>query len=294
MEQTRRMIVYKAENLINGKVYIGKTKANLEDRAYGHFNSAKKGIRTAFHSAIRKYGEENFTFSELGECPTTNDDLNLMERHFIKLHNSRCPNGYNMTDGGDGNDGTLKPNLGLKMPEETKAKIREKRKLQVFSEESRLKQGESLKAAYAEGRRKKWNKGLTKLDHPSIAKQGFSEGNTPWNKGMEGFLKGRPPWNKDKTGVVCGVKKGNIPWNKGLTGIYSEETLAKISAAASNPSDETRRKNSEAQLGKVMSEEVRQKISATLKGRPKPPRSVEHCLNISLGKRRMRENVTVV
>lgn len=60
--QKEWMIVYKAENIINGKVYIGRTKNNLETRAHLHNLSAIGGSKTIFHSAIREYGIDSFVF----------------------------------------------------------------------------------------------------------------------------------------------------------------------------------------------------------------------------------------
>jgi hypothetical protein len=60
-----------------------------------------------------------------------------------------------------------------------------------------------------------WNKGLTKNDHPSIAKMGFQPGHEPysdWSKVNDKLAndpKIRERWLK--------AKKGQIPWNSGLT-----------------------------------------------------------------------------
>lgn len=210
------MIVYRAINAENGKTYVGKTTSTLEHRRWGHGNSAVKGSRTAFHAAIRKYGLDSFVFEEIGYC-NTKDNLNNLEQFFISFLQSKCPNGYNITNGGDGNDGSLKPNLGLVMPEKTKKKIRQKRALQVITTDTRVKMSEGQKRAYAEGRR------IVPVGIPSGFLP-FPPGHIPWNKGMDGFLSGRIPWNKGLTkesnpSVACHSKKmtGKPAWNKGLT-----------------------------------------------------------------------------
>ena len=50
------MIIYKATNIINNKVYIGQTMRSLSQRACG---SAGIGYRHSFHfyAAIQKYGK---------------------------------------------------------------------------------------------------------------------------------------------------------------------------------------------------------------------------------------------
>ena len=98
------MIIYKATNKINGKSYIGQTINELHDRKSGHLRSSK-GDNTdcMFHNAILKYGKESFKWRVICECKDI-DELNKMEKHYIKEYNTFIDNseGYNMTTGGDG------------------------------------------------------------------------------------------------------------------------------------------------------------------------------------------------
>lgn len=96
------MIIYKAENLINGKLYIGQTTSSLNKRASEHFKkSLNKNSKSVFHTAIRKYGKENFKFSIIRFC-FSKEELNEKEKYYIKKYNTISPNGYNLTPGGDG------------------------------------------------------------------------------------------------------------------------------------------------------------------------------------------------
>ena len=53
------MIVYKVTNLINNKIYIGKTVQTLKRRISQHKHDAlKKDSQIKFHRAVRKYGLE--------------------------------------------------------------------------------------------------------------------------------------------------------------------------------------------------------------------------------------------
>lgn len=94
--------IYKATNIVNGKVYIGKTN-NFERRKWEHLN---RNTNHFFSRALQKYGYINFEWSILEDEIKTLEESNLRERYWIKSYNSyfRWPNsnGYNMTKGGDG------------------------------------------------------------------------------------------------------------------------------------------------------------------------------------------------
>ena len=65
--------IYKWENLINGKIYIGQSinisqrKHDHELRAFSHYETNKEWNK-ALYCAMRKYGLENFSFEVLEEC----------------------------------------------------------------------------------------------------------------------------------------------------------------------------------------------------------------------------------
>lgn len=96
------MIIYKVTNLINNKVYIGKTVSSLERRKIQHRSDAKKKLyKCIFHAAIDKYGEDNFCWEVVDRC-LFSESLIELEKYYIKKFNSKAPHGYNMTDGGEG------------------------------------------------------------------------------------------------------------------------------------------------------------------------------------------------
>lgn len=127
------MIIYKAENKINGKVYIGQTSKSLEERKKIHLKDSKGNSHYVFHRALRKYGDENFKWSILSENNNI-DKINAMEKFYIMAYRkiTVC---YNSTDGGGGI-------LGMKHSDETKIKIKEKRKHQIISDDTRKKLSE--------------------------------------------------------------------------------------------------------------------------------------------------------
>ena len=54
------MIIYKATNLINGKVYIGQTIYSFNDRKARHIYASNNKNGFYFHRALRKDGADNF------------------------------------------------------------------------------------------------------------------------------------------------------------------------------------------------------------------------------------------
>lgn len=85
-----------------------------------------------FYAAIRKYGPEAFVLTFL-ETDLTCEESSVREVHHIAEQGSKKPNGYNLTDGGEG------PN-GYTHSDEIRQVIRAKRALQVISAETRHKQ----------------------------------------------------------------------------------------------------------------------------------------------------------
>lgn len=112
------LIIYKATNLINSKIYIGQTINTLEYRKNQHFREAKSKKKTTvyFHNALNKYGYDNFLFEEIDHADTQKE-LDDKERYWIKYYDSNNKNkGYNLDSGGQSG--------GVKS-EETKRKIGE-------------------------------------------------------------------------------------------------------------------------------------------------------------------------
>lgn len=95
--------VYKIENIISGKVYIGITN-NFKIRILNHKNKYKNS-EYPLYRAMRKYGWDNFKFEVIYQSIDYSDILN-MESHFILEYKSYVKfidsNGYNMTLGGEG------------------------------------------------------------------------------------------------------------------------------------------------------------------------------------------------
>ena len=104
---------------MNGKCYIGQS-VNIERR----FDEHKKYTnRTGkyLHNSMNKYGVDNFSFEIIEECKKS--ELSEREKYWISYYNSTSPNGYNLTNGGDGGN-TFQYRTKEQM-EDTKRKISE-------------------------------------------------------------------------------------------------------------------------------------------------------------------------
>ena len=97
-------VIYFIINLINGKMYVGQTKQAFKRRIAEHKRNSKKA-KIGVDAAIRKYGWENFTAEIIEVCPV--EQLNEREMFWIKELNTKVPNGYNLTDGGEGTSGWI-------------------------------------------------------------------------------------------------------------------------------------------------------------------------------------------
>jgi len=98
--------IYCIENIVNGKKYIGRSN-NLNKRLKQHLfylknKNYKKENRYLINS-FHKHGENNFKFYIVEKC--LEENLSEREVFYIKEWNTKVPNGYNLTDGGEGTSG---------------------------------------------------------------------------------------------------------------------------------------------------------------------------------------------
>lgn len=94
--------IYKIENEINHKVYIGQS-IDIRERWYHHCYAYDNNIEYndgydyPIYRAMRKYGIENFSFEILIETY----DLDYWEKFLIQIYHATNSNfGYNLDDGG--------------------------------------------------------------------------------------------------------------------------------------------------------------------------------------------------
>lgn len=130
------MIIYKATNKINGKVYIGQTIQTLKARKSKHKSCVKnKKFTWHFYNSIRRYGWDNFKWQIIDTAKTINE-LNKKEEYWIKQYKATNERyGYNKFKGGN----------NMKMPQSVKNKISKANKGRVFTEEWIKNMSESRK-----------------------------------------------------------------------------------------------------------------------------------------------------
>lgn len=99
------MTIYKITCLVDNKIYIGQTVKKIKTRWTQHLCQVKyvggsnRKICRYLHTAIKKYGPENFKIEPLYVANSI-EDLNEKEIFYIKTLNSLAPNGYNLQTGG--------------------------------------------------------------------------------------------------------------------------------------------------------------------------------------------------
>lgn len=129
-------------NKVNQKKYVGWTNDPPERKHTHYIGLGSKLV----YKAILKYGVENFEFNVLCETERMNVILQ-MEIKTISSLNTFNPNGYNLTEGGEGSLGRIvtdvtrekmsKAQKGKPRTEKHKKAISEGRKGIIFTEEHR-------------------------------------------------------------------------------------------------------------------------------------------------------------
>jgi group I intron endonuclease len=148
------MLVYLITNKINGKQYVGQTSKTLDSRWYDHIKIRLRPSCSYLHSAIDKYGADNFTI-EMLVAVNTKEESNFYECALIKALGTKAPDGYNLTDGGDGGTGYVftdeqrrkvsEGQMGRKMSEKARAKLMERNKGNKFSLGTKMSEEHRLK-----------------------------------------------------------------------------------------------------------------------------------------------------
>ena len=204
-------VIYKHQNKLNGKCYIGQTKKRVEER----FGPQGKGYSgSKFGRAIDKYGWKSFTHEVLETIETDTEEelqekLNRRERFYISMFDS-YKNGYNADLGGNAKivseetkEKLRLANIGKKVSEETKRKISERMKGVPKKNKEAYK--------ISNGKRK----GIPRSEE---TRRKISEIRTGQS------IKRTKPVSTETRKKLSDCKKGKKPWNYGLRGKNKEMT----------------------------------------------------------------------
>lgn len=93
--------IYKITNILNGKMYIGKTLHSIQKRFQEHIKDSQKVRydKRPLYDAMNKYGIENFELALVENAEA--ELLDEREKYWIEYYDT-YKNGYNATLGGEG------------------------------------------------------------------------------------------------------------------------------------------------------------------------------------------------
>ena len=92
--------IYKITNTVNGKSYIGQTIHAPSLRIENHLSGKSKRCRLLYN-AIQEYGRDAFDHEILHD-DVSPKKLSDLEKLAIRENDTLAPNGYNLTEGGEG------------------------------------------------------------------------------------------------------------------------------------------------------------------------------------------------
>lgn len=241
----KQFSVYKHTNLINGKVYIGITSKQPEQRWRNGLGYMGQGY---FWKAIKKYSWDNFKhevlLTELTQEEACDKEIELIS--FYKSNNSNF--GYNLSSGGE------QTHLGCKHNEETKIKMSNNHadfKGSKSTSSVKIICLDTLKIFDSIGEASRFlNTSVSGIHNVLKEKSKSCIGLhfvylKDYDPNKEYDLSVGP--NEETKIKISNSKKGKPSWNKGIP--FSEESKLKM-------------RNSK--LGKVTSEETKKKLSIAL------------------------------
>jgi group I intron endonuclease len=197
------------------KIYIGQSIDIISRWDYYKRYDCER--QSKLYNSLKKHGWDKHKFEIICQCDKI--ELNNLERYYIELYQTfNNKFGLNLQDGGNG---------GRAISEETKQKIRDKRKLQVFSEESKAKMRKAwetreprTKESYQRGKETRIKNGK-KLSKEAREKISLAhKGNT--------HTKGRKQTQEEINKKITSRRNNGKPWLTEETKLKSMKTIAEM------------------------------------------------------------------
>jgi group I intron endonuclease len=199
--------IYKITNILNGKVYIGRSnKATERWKQHKYFVRKDKPVQY-IHRAMKKDGVDNFTY-EVIDFAFNPWQADCIEMGYVEQYNSRNKEkGYNIAPGGKhawnaGLPKELRPSYGRLVSEETRRKISESNMGKIMP--PRSKEWRALMSSILTGR--KYSK-----EHVDKARQGRLKSLNGYNHTEET----KKRLSKSHMGLYVGEKSplAKLTWN---------------------------------------------------------------------------------
>jgi group I intron endonuclease len=167
--------IYKIENIVNGKIYIGQTTTTPKIREHSHVYELRNNNHKNSHlqNSFNFHGESNFKFSVISWF-NSKEELNQAEIHYINIYDSlNKDKGYNIREGGHNGKHSKETKIklsiahrGKNLPESTCKKISIALQGKTLTAEHRRKMSIAQK-----GNENKLGKGLFRFPGTSLNKR---------------------------------------------------------------------------------------------------------------------------
>lgn len=213
--------VYKIENTITGKLYIGQS-INPEKRYARHFWKNSGCIK--LRNSIQKYGKLAFNMSIVHWC-ISREEANELEV-FLILECNSVLKGYNITPGGNGTGaGKNNPFYGKTHTEEVRKMLSDNAKSRIPSIETRLKMAANSRARVMTEATKNKLRDRPKSELCSL-KTAEANANRIWTNESKDKLRAANIGKKASNETKAKISAANS------ARIWTEESRTKISEAA--------------------------------------------------------------
>lgn len=222
--------IYKIENKMNGKVYIGSSY-NIQQRMDGHKSLLKKTKHPNqyLQNSFDKYGLNNFVFEKIELINAENKlllnkELKKKEAYYIELYKSfNNEFGYNIMGAKEGRiifSDKMKQNISKHKKDYYKNHPEQKERLSEQAKKIHTGRKRNQQTKNKISKALKGNKnGLGRIVTEEIKQK--------LRMKRLGIFK----HTKESKEKISKSSKGRTPWNKGRKNIYTEETLKKIKNA---------------------------------------------------------------